>query len=215
MEPVLRNIDYHTTETILLTLCFTFIALARITHENRFASFISLVVSDKYLKIYGKDKNLNLIWFNFLLFTVQAVVFGILLKESLEQFEIVKQVSLVLVIASIVLFVLFKFYLEKLVAEILELQKFSENYNFHKLSYRNYIGIILLPLVALIIYNPAAGKVLTLIALCLFVILNTISFFLTLKNHQKFIRSGVFYFILYLCALELAPYLLIYKWGYY
>ena len=32
-----------------------------------------------------------------------------------------------------------------------------------------------------------------------------------LKNYQKLIISKLFYFILYLCALEIAPYLVIYK----
>ncbi len=214
MEVVLRNIDYHTTETILLAICFLLITVVKITDETRFSSFLILLFSNKYLKIYGKDKQLNLNWFNILLFSNQVIIFSILIKLTFALFGEELDVPLLVIILILTLFILFKFYLEKLLAEIFELEKFSEYYNFHKVSYRNYIAIILLPFLALIIYSTLNKEVITILTIGLFLVLNLISFILTLRNHQKLIQSRLFYFILYLCALEIAPYLLIYKWVY-
>ena len=212
MDVTLRNIDYNTLETILFTISFILLTAAKITHEIRFSNFITLIISDKYLKIYGKDSLLNVTWFNFFLFTVQMIVFGILIHTALEVFNSSIKPPLLAIIALLTLFILFKFYLEKLIASILALDAFLELYNFHKLSYRNFIAITLLPMAAMLIYTPFGKTILLYISLLLFVIFNLICFVLTVKNHQKFILPRVFYFILYLCTLEIAPYLLIYKW---
>ncbi|XLS28787.1 DUF4271 domain-containing protein [Flavobacteriaceae bacterium M23B6Z8] len=214
MEATLRNIDYHTTETLLLTSCFLLITIAKITHETRFASFAALLFSDKYLKIYGKDKQLNLSWFTILLFLCQVIIFGLLIKVASNTLGNKLETHVTVVILLLSLFVLFKFYLEKFLAEILELEKFSEHFNFHKVSYRNYIAIVLLPFVAMMIYSPFEKKPIIYITLGLFLVLNVIAYIITLRNHQKLILPRLFYFILYLCALEIAPYLLIYKWVY-
>jgi hypothetical protein len=215
VEATLRHIDYHTTETILFTFSFVMLTLAKITHEARFSNFVTLFISDKYLNIYGKDSRLTITWFNFFLFTVQVIVFGILLKITLEVLKISFNPPLPVLITLLALFILFKFYLEKFIANILELEVFSEQYNFHKLTYRNYIAIALLPLTAITVYAPFYNKVFFYITLSLFIFFNLTSFVLTIKNHQKLILPRVFYFILYLCTLEIAPYLFIYKWVYY
>ncbi|WP_256463650.1 DUF4271 domain-containing protein [Flavobacterium sp. HJ-32-4] len=49
---------------------------------------------------------------------------------------------------------------------------------------------------------------------CLFIIIaiNGITYLSSLKTYQNLIVSHLFYFILYLCALEIAPYYFLYYW---
>ena len=51
----------------------------------------------------------------------------------------------------------------------------------------------------------------TVIYITFFLILlvNTIGWVTLLRNHQNFIAGNFFYFILYLCALEIAPWVII------
>ncbi len=70
----------------------------------------------------------------------------------------------------------------------------------------------MLPLVALAMYAPFEKKTIIFLTVFTFVSLNFITLILTLKYHQKLIVNHLFYFILYLCALEIAPYLIMIKW---
>ncbi|MBC9797433.1 DUF4271 domain-containing protein [Sinomicrobium weinanense] len=210
MEILYREVNTHTVETILLLGCIGLITFVKITHEIKFQRFLGAYVSDKYLKLYGKEQDPSINKFNTLLFVVQLIVFGMLLEYSLEYLDIVPDnINLLLVIVGLGLFVMFKFYLEKIVATIFDLSFFLDQYNFHKLTYRNLTAIVLLPLMALLIYNPMEKKIVLFITISIFLLLNFIAWGRILKKHQKFLFKKLFYFILYLCALEIAPYLII------
>lgn len=85
------------------------------------------------------------------------------------------------------------------------------NYNtfneliFRKLSYLNYSGIVLFAANVLLTYVFIDSKILILIAFIVFLVINIIGWVTVIRNYQKFISSYFFYFILYLCALEIAP----------
>lgn len=76
-----------------------------------------------------------------------------------------------------------------------------------KSGYTYNISLLLFPLLAFAVYSFLHVYVL-LIALILFF---TLSFVLMIVNNKNLIVSKLFYFILYLCALEIAPLLIIYK----
>ncbi|NER14596.1 DUF4271 domain-containing protein [Leptobacterium flavescens] len=211
MEVISRHIESNTVETLLLLSCFALITIVKVRNELRFQTFLELFFSNKYLKIYGKEHNLNFSSFNILLFLVQIIVFGFFLHYVNIYFEGTTSFHIGIIISAIALLVLFKYYFEKLIANIFNIEFFSERYNFHKLSYRSLISIVLLPFITLLIYSPLPQKTIIVITIGLFLLLNTTAFILTLKNHQKLILNRLFYFILYLCALEIAPYLIAFK----
>ncbi|WP_299518191.1 DUF4271 domain-containing protein [uncultured Flavobacterium sp.] len=43
-------------------------------------------------------------------------------------------------------------------------------------------------------------------------IVNALTYLISLKSYQSLLISKMFYFILYLCALEIAPYYFMYYW---
>ncbi|NAS31305.1 DUF4271 domain-containing protein [Flavobacteriaceae bacterium R38] len=211
MEAINRYIELNTIETLLLLSCFVLITITKIAHEIRFQTFMELFISNKYLKIYGKDQNLNFGTFNILLFFVQVIVFGFFVRFVGYYFGYPLEYNILIIIIGIALIILFKYYLEKLIAVIFNIDFFTELYNFHKVSYRSLISIVILPLITLLVYSPLDKKTVILITIILFIVLNSIAFVLTLKNQQKLILNNLFYFILYLCALEISPYLIAFK----
>lgn len=211
MEAINRYIEFNTVETLLLLSCFVLITVTKIAHEIRFQTFIELFISNKYLKIYGKEQNLNFGTFNILLFFVQIIVFGFFIRFASYYLEYPLKYHILIIISGIALLILFKYYLEKLIAVIFNIDFFTELYNFHKVSYRSLISIVILPFVTLLVYSPLDKNIVILITIILFILLNSIAFVLTLKNQQKLILNNLFYFILYLCALEIAPYLIAFK----
>ena len=85
------------------------------------------------------------------------------------------------------------------------------DYLFQKITYKNYLGLILLPINILLIYVVTPSKSIFFVAISLLFIVNLMGFLESVKSHLSLIKSNLFYFILYLCALEIAPYLILYK----
>jgi len=211
METIARHIELNTIETLLLLSSFTLITIAKITNEIRFQTFIELFISNKYLNIYGKEQNLNFNKFSIFLFFVQIIVFGFFIRYLSYYIVHPLEYHITIIVSGIALLILFKYYLEKLIAAIFNIDFFIERYNFYKVSYRSLIAIVIFPFITLLVYSPLAKNIIVLITIILFISLNSIAFVLTLKNQQKLILNNLFYFILYLCALEIAPYLIAFK----
>jgi hypothetical protein len=115
------------------------------------------------------------------------------------------------IIAFMAFFIIIKYIVEKIIAVILDIELYINTYNFHKINARNLFGIFLIPINLVLVYYDSVHKIIYLSVILTFLSYNFIVLFLLLRNHQKLIISKLFYFILYLCALEIAPYLIIYK----
>lgn len=211
MEAVVRNASNLNTEALLLFCALALVTVSKLIDEGRFQHFVLLFFSDKYLKLYGKDQNLTLSAFNILLFLAQVLCYGLLISYTIHFFNIQVDKSLLLIFTFLGIFILFKFYTEKIIATVFNITAFTEQLHFEKLSYRNLTSLFLLPLVTLLIFSPLNKKIVLFTTIILFVFLNFIGLLLTLKNHQKSIANKFIYFILYLCALEIAPYLIMAK----
>jgi hypothetical protein len=80
---------------------------------------------------------------------------------------------------------------------------------FKKLSYLNYTGIVMFLANCILAYVARESQFIVYAAILLILLINVIGWVTLLKNHQKFITNYFFYFILYLCALEIAPFIII------
>lgn len=211
MNEILRNTNFHDTETLLLLLCLILLALAKALDEQRFQTLMGAFLNQRYLKIYGKEPNSIQNPFNTLLFFAQIILFSLLLYFTATLYEWDTQMPLWSVLIFVGLFVLFKYYLEKMIAVIFGVADFLESFQFYKLTYRNLIAVILIPFIGFFLYSQFSKSVLLVIMLCIFILLNITALALSIRHHQNFIQRYFFYFILYLCALEIAPYLILFK----
>jgi hypothetical protein len=87
--------------------------------------------------------------------------------------------------------------------------KIISEFIFKKLSYLNYSSIIMLASNIIITYVLTDSKIVVFASIFLIVVVNVIGWITIIKNYQKLISSYFFYFILYLCALEIAPFVII------
>jgi hypothetical protein len=109
-------------------------------------------------------------------------------------------------------FVLGKFLIEKIIATSFNMEEFTEQFNLQKVSYRTYIGLLVLPIDIVLFYNDNPPKILILLFIIVVLAINLLTYLISLKNYQNFLLGRLFYFILYLCALEIAPYYFMYYW---
>ena len=216
MEQLLhpRIVENKDWATALFLFSLVLIALSKSLFENRFSEFIKLIVSDKYLKVY-KDSRLIMSWFTIFLFIVQILSFSFFIHLLLNSFGyIIKTdwISFIQVFTFLTVFVLSKYLIEKIIGTAFDIEEFVDQFNLQKVSYRTFIGLFLLPINCFLYYNNSISHNLMLFFLSTILIINVFTYLLSIKNYQNIFIGNLFYFILYLCALEIAPYYFMYYW---
>ncbi len=210
-ERVILNTDWA---TVLFVVCFVLVAITRSVFEIRFLEFVRLAVSDKYIKVYRDSSNM-MSWFNVALFLLHLISFSFLIQLLLSYFGFAQKDDWVLYIRIFTLlgvFVLAKFLVEKIIAACFSIDELVDQFNLQKVSYRTYIGMFLLPVNIILYYTQTVSISLVLTLIFILLTINIVTYLFSLKNYQNAVVGKLFYFILYLCALEIAPYYFLYYW---
>lgn len=209
---ILENQDWA---TLLFVVTFAVVAMTKSAYETRFSEFSKLIFSDKYAKIY-RDNNHMKSSFTIGLFFVQVISFAFFILLTLNIFDdTVKKTDWVLFIqiANFLLyFILAKYLIEKIVATSFNIDDFADLFNLQKVTYRTYIGVLILPINAVLFYYDNIPQIIPLVIIGVSLCLSLYSYFISIKTYQNVIIGKLFYFILYLCALEIAPYYFLYYW---
>ncbi|MCG9971611.1 DUF4271 domain-containing protein [Christiangramia crocea] len=213
MQAIERIHEYQDWITLVFLACFILLAVAKLLFPQRFAEFISLLNSGKFIAFKGKE-NKAFHGFNILLLCFQALAVSIFLFIVYRYYFELRQPALIVFIrifTAYICFILIKAGIEKIIGNIFEIDEKIDYYLFQKFSYRNFISIFLLTASLFLIYslNPTALLIgltggITLTA-------NSIALFIIYRRNQSVLSANWFYFILYLCALEIAPYIILYK----
>lgn len=200
--------------SLLIVGSLILISVAKWVQTTRFNDFVQLVFTNKYFFLYDKGSKV-FSTFNMLLFANQVVVVSIFLFLLLAHFS--EDVStgdyllFIRIAGFFILFIALKFYLEKTIAHLFSMDKQVERYLYQKLSYRNLISLFLLIVNLLFLYALKPNTLLFLVVIIAIIVSNVLALIYSYKTHEKQIRSNFFYFILYLCALEISPYYILYK----
>lgn len=209
---ILENKDWA---TLLFVVTFAVVAMTKSAYETRFSEFSKLIFSDKYAKIY-RDNNHMKSSFTIGLFFVQIISFAFFILLTLNIFDdTVKKTDWILFIqiaTFLLYFILAKYLIEKIVATSFNIDDFADLFNLQKVTYRTYIGVLILPINAVLFYYDNIPQIIPLVIIGVSLCLSLYSYFISIKTYQNVIIGKLFYFILYLCALEIAPYYFLYYW---
>ena len=207
-----RLIENKDWATLIIVLSLVFIAIAKSAFESRFNDFIKLIVSNKYNKIYRESSHL-MSGFNVLLLMVNLISFSFFIQLIFFHLGIGEKADWILftrIFTLLTVFILSKFLIEKIIATVFGIEEVIEQFNLQKVTYRTYIGLLLLPLTIILYYSNNIANAIIYSIIIVLLTINLLTYFISLKIYQNFIFSKFFYFILYLCALEMAPYYFIY-----
>ncbi len=210
----LRIIDNKDWATVLFVMSFATIAITKSAFENRFADFAKLIYSDKYTSIYKDGSHLNSS-FTLVLFVVQIISFAFFIQISLSHFGYGSKTDWILfiqIITFVIYFVLSKFLVEKIIANAFDIEEIIEQFNLQKVIFRTYIGIFLLPINIVLFYSDGVSNNFMILLILIVLASCVLTYLVSIKKHQNVIFSKLFYFILYLCALEIGPYYFMYFW---
>jgi hypothetical protein len=209
-----RIIENKDWATLLFVLALALIAIIKSVFETRFSDFLKLIASDKYIKIY-RDSSHLFSGFTIVLFIVQLISLAFFIQLILHYFGYASKTDWAIftqILTLLVFFILSKYLIEKIIATSFDMDEFVEQYNLQKVSYRTYIGLLILPIDIILFYNNITSKTIILAIIVIILTTNVLTYLLSLKNYQNLLFGKLFYFILYLCALEIAPYYFMYYW---
>ena len=207
--------EHFSTEifTILIIVSLILTATAKLLYPKRFQEFISILINFRYLRIYSREQKF-FDGFEAILFSnlvIGLAVFTFIFYNNGFQNESVPQSSLFKIGFAIGVFMLIKVLIERLISSVLNLDFIINDYLFEKINYKNFLGLILIPVNALLIYRFEPNENTLLVIVSILLTINSIGLIFFFKKHQNTIKKNFFYFILYLCALEISPYLVLYK----
>ena len=200
--------------TLLLVGCVVLYALAKFLYPRRFQEFVLLPITNKYFLVQGRNDLIQLP-FNILLFATQTISISLFIYLALEAWQPAMVAEnpwiFVQILTIFTVFVLIKFFIEKIISSVFAIDGLVHGYLYHKLTYRNLISMFFFIANIVFFYAFQPSKIILLIFITIMVLANLISLFYSYKTYAKIIFKDFFYFILYLCALEISPYIILYK----
>ena len=214
MQALERSVTSNDWITLVFVTSLLLVTVAKLAYESRIVDLAELLINEKYLLKAGKDIQFENP-FNLILFTVQFLSISLFLYIAFIQFDVDSDVTSFLLYLRIalayVVFVSLKFFIERMLGVLFKGEQQLNAYQLSKLSYRSYFALILIPVNAIFVYVVHPNMLIIQIVVGIFLIFNIISLFNTYRRYEKLIYNNLFYFILYLCALEIAPYFILYK----
>ncbi|WP_047416839.1 DUF4271 domain-containing protein [Cellulophaga sp. Hel_I_12] len=209
---VLRTLEDIDWITIILGCSVLFLVIAKQLFYSRFTNFMILPFNNKYIFMYNKKEKL-LHWFTILLSIFQILNFALFIYLLSDIFPSRSSSQVPYLFYSIIGFLLI-FFISKVLLQlanglIFNISDIISEYLFKKISYLNYSGLVMFMANILLTYVLKDSKAVVYVSGFLILLINTIGLVIVLRNHQKLIANNFFYFILYLCTLEITPLVLI------
>lgn len=210
---MLREFITHEWFTIFCIASIFFITIAKYSFGLRFNDFLMVLGNSKYLKIYSREQKFidtfdGLLFINLVigLSMFTHIAYSNLISPLV--FDILTFLKLLFAVSAILLI---KVLIERLISSLFEIDKVIDSYLFQKTAFKNFSGLILLLANLFLLFSINPSIIAIYIIIAIIILINVIGFITSFKNHQKLIFSNFFYFLLYLCALEIGPYVILYK----
>ncbi|WP_373876990.1 DUF4271 domain-containing protein [Neptunitalea chrysea] len=198
--------------TLTFVLVLGVVWFAKQMYYHRFLEFLQLPFSNKYFSAALREKNLENP-FTLIMLVVQIISFGVFVwymitTHHIKIFNAIK-IEYWMALVGVFVFVLTKLVVQILVSAILNINRITYQYIYRKISYLNFSSFVLLIGMAFAFYNKNLSSIFLILSVFVFLLLNFIGILDMLKNYQKLILNYFLYIILYLCAFEIAPLLIL------
>lgn len=208
MNPIYRNITDLDWMTVLLAFSLVLLSMGKYFFKGAFFNFIVLPFNNKYIAL-NKKKTKILQGFHIIMSFFQIInlaLFFFIASNRLKDHTSGAYTDFYLaLVVCLIAFLLIKILLQLANGYFFENSELMTELIFEKLTYFNYGGLTAFVGNVLMIYVLPGSTALIYIIILLVLAINAIGFIRILRNHQKLIAGHIFYFILYLCTLEISP----------
>jgi len=214
----LQALPIHTSNSFWVTLviftCLLALVVVKVAFPDRFVMFVALPFESRYFSLKKTEYRLSHP-FNSVLFIFNGLVIGLLcvllLRDYRPDLLLREFIAFIQIALAFALLMGIKYLVEKMVANLFSMDGIIDRYLYYKFSHRYFLSFLLFPFCVISYYtNFINGTALLYIAiiLAIFNVFFTVKFYI--KN-ANLVTHNLFYFIFYLCALEIAPYLILFK----
>ena len=214
MQFIERTIDSLDWITLCLVVCVLLYTTAKLLYPKRFQEFIKLPLTNKYFLVHGRSEHIQHP-FNLLLFATQIILVCLFIFLSIKELqpELIAENPwlFVQICTGYTVFIFIKFCIEKIIGAIFSIDDLINSYLYQKLTYRNLLSILFFVACLILSYVAEPSETLLLVVVGIVISGNCIALFYSYKTNGQLILSNFFYFILYLCTLEISPYIILYK----
>jgi hypothetical protein len=207
----LEKIVIHTNwVSFILVFLFAIIAILKIIDAEKLKGYAFAVFNKSFLEDEVEEDTSFFSSFYSLLFlffcTVLALVISLLISERNEDFSF--SFSFFLFVLGIIFsYFTLKSILELLIVRLFLIKKQVRFYIVSKFGYLYSISFFLLVLFVLFQFGPLNFSFFITIASGFFFL----NFVFHVFNNKKLVFSKLFYYILYLCAFEISPLIIMFK----
>jgi len=197
--------------TITLMIVLTLLLLNRIKYGERFYKLQYLLLNNTYINSYAKASPTIFNIFNIIFYAVATIIISFLVfvahnlyKPDQTSYDFIFFLKIIFYVS---IFIVVRIIIGFLIGILFEKEKDQQYFTFLKISYLGNFSLIILPFLAINFYFKSG--VFSYILLIISVVLFLYYYILIIKNNQSLIFGRSFYFILYLCTLEIAPFAII------
>lgn len=201
--------------TLFFLLDLVLIAILQFNYTERFTKLFSLGFSEKYYTDYLKTRPLIFSWFHFIFFFIILVNISLIIFFAFKEYSpdlIDNQLYFFFqIFLSSIIYFSIRYFTGFIIGLILNVNDEQTYFTFLKISNLSLLSILIFPL--LILSNYSVGvfhKFLITFSIVSSLLASLFLYFVLIKN-EKLSFNNLFYLFLYLCALELAPFIVIYK----
>jgi hypothetical protein len=209
-----QALDKITTSAnwILLVLVFLFVIIAvlKIIDAEKLKGYVFALFNKGFIEDEAEEDTSFFSSFYSLLFVFSGIVLALIMSLFASEIKVGFSLtfsSFLSVLKLVFSYLIVKRFLELAFARLLLIKKQVRFYLVCKLSYLYSISFFLLVFCILFYFSPLNYLCFTLITLAVFFL----RYIFLLTNNKKLVFSELFYFILYICAFEIAPLLTLFK----
>jgi hypothetical protein len=209
---MIRDVISNDGYVISSLLSLLIILIVKKINRRRFSDLIRLFANSNYLRIYLKEHRF-LDLFDFILFLnfiINCTTHAYILYSSFINLIEINTNKFATISIAFIIFLVLKLILKLLTGYLFDLYKTISILIFQQVSTINFIGIMLLPINLLLVFGLNFDIRWIIISTVLIVITILIGMLKTIQTNLNFVLSNFLYFILYICTLEIGPYIIIY-----
>lgn len=212
-EIISQNNDWITLVFLVILFLLT---INKLLFNDRILHSSTLFLQKRFLLIYfNKEKSIIFNLFQITFFLIKVLVISLITYHVNYFFKINTSIYGAKGYGVILICVVSYFFIHYLIgiflAEILSFQKTFRKIVYDKINYFNNLILWVLPFLIIYSYTDSFKVLFFNVLLFLSLLLLVLRYSLLLYNNKNLIFNNIFYFILYLCALEIAPFVIILK----
>jgi hypothetical protein len=114
-------------------------------------------------------------------------------------------------ISIVIIYLVSRYALDWCIGHIFNCRETLAIYRFERLSFNHLISIAILIIFMFLYFGRLEIGVLSYIIIGFFLMTTFTSLIFSIRRNYKVVTTNFLYFILYLCALEIAPYAILYR----